>query len=146
MERITVLLVDDHTILREAFRQLLQLEADLEVVGEARDGCQAVALAKQLRPAVVLMDLVMPQLNGLEATRQVLKALPTTKVLILSAHGDECVKTVIQSGAVGFLRKQTSARDACRAIREVQNGKTFFRSSSPRDLDRPGLLRRKVTH
>jgi DNA-binding NarL/FixJ family response regulator len=79
MKKITVLLADDHTILREGFRRLLELENDLEVVGEAPDGRQAVALAKQLRPAVVVMDIAMPRLNGLEATRQVLRDVPATK-------------------------------------------------------------------
>ena len=77
MKRITVLLADDHIIVREGFRQMLELEADLRVVGEAADGRQAVALAVKLRPEVVLMDIAMPRLNGLEATRQVLEALPS---------------------------------------------------------------------
>ena len=124
-------------IVREGFRKMLELEADLEVVGEAQDGRQAVALAKKLRPAVVLMDIAMPQLNGLEATRQVLQALPATKVLMLSAHSDDAyVKNATESGAVGFLLKQTSAHDVCRAIREVHQGKTFFSPSISRRLDR----------
>src|ERR1035441_9765091 len=89
MKRITVLLAEDHTIVREGFRKMLELETDIEVVGEAQEGRQAVAMAKKLRPTVVLMDIAMPLLNGLEATRQVLKALPATKVLILSAHRSE---------------------------------------------------------
>jgi DNA-binding NarL/FixJ family response regulator len=130
MKRITVLLAEDHTIVREGFRKMLELEADLEVVGEAQEGRQAVALTKKLRPAVVLMDIAMPLLNGLEATRQVLKAVPTTKVLILSAHSDDAyVKSASESGAVGFLLKQTSSHDVCRAIREVQAGKSFFSPS-----------------
>ncbi len=89
MKRITVLLAEDHMVVREGFRKMLELETDLEVVGEAQDGRQAVALAKKLRPAVVLMDIAMPLLNGLEATRQILKELPATKVLMLSAHSDD---------------------------------------------------------
>src|SRR5476649_114260 len=127
MKPITVLLAEDHMIVREGFRKMLELEADLEVVGEAQDGRQAVALAKKLRPAVVLMDIAMPQLNGLEATRQLLKILPATKVLMLSAHSDDSyVNHSSESGAVGFLLKQTSTHDVCQAIREVQKGKTFF--------------------
>jgi len=111
----------------EGFRKMLELEDDLEVVGEAQDGRQAVVMAKKLRPAVVLMDIAMPLLNGLEATRQVLKTLPATKVLMLSAHSDDAyVKNATESGAVGFLLKQTSAHDVCRAIREVQKGNTYF--------------------
>ncbi|MGD1084945.1 MAG: response regulator transcription factor [Verrucomicrobiota bacterium] len=137
MKKITVLLAEDHTIVREGFRRMLELEEDLEVVGEAQDGRQAVALVNKLRPAVVLMDIAMPLLNGLEATRQVLKAVPTTKVLMLSAHSDDAyVQNATDSGAVGFLLKQTSAHDVCRAIREVQKGKTFFSASVSRRLDR----------
>lgn len=130
MKKITVLLAEDHTIVREGFRKMLELETDLDVVGEAPDGRQAVALVKKLRPAVVLMDIAMPLLNGLEATRQVLKAVPATKVLILSAHSDDAyVKEATDSGAVGFLLKQTSAHSVCQAIREVQKGNTFFSPS-----------------
>ena len=138
MTRITVLLADDHTIVREGFRKMLELESDLEVIGEAQDGRQAVAMANKLRPAVVLMDIAMPLLNGLEATRQVLKLVPTTKVLMLSAHSDDAyVQNATEAGAVGFLLKQTSAHDVCRAIREVQSGKTFF---SPSISKRQGRL------
>ena len=130
MKKITVLLAEDHTIVREGFRKMLELEDDLEVVGEAQDGRQAVALVKKLRPAVVLMDIAMPLLNGLEATRQVLKAVPATKVLILSAHSDDAyIKEATDSGAVGFLLKQTSSHVVCEAIREVQKGNTFFSPS-----------------
>jgi DNA-binding NarL/FixJ family response regulator len=105
------------------------------VVGEAEDGRQAVAMVKKLRPAVVLMDIAMPRLNGLEATRQVLKALPATKVLILSAHSDDAyIENATASGAAGFLLKQTSSHVVCEAIREVQNGKQFFCPSIARRL------------
>jgi DNA-binding NarL/FixJ family response regulator len=127
MKRITILLAEDHTIVREGFRKLLAAEADLKVVGEAQTGRQAVALAKKLRPAVVVMDIAMPLLNGLAATRQIRKAIPGTKVLILSAHSDDAyVEQAVAFGAVGFLLKQTSSHDLSRAIREVQNGNTFF--------------------
>lgn len=127
MKRITVLLAEDHTIVREGFRRMLELEADLKVIGEAADGRQAVALVKQLRPAVVLMDIAMPRLNGLEATRQVIKAVPATKVLILSAHSEDAyIKEATDAGAMGFLLKQASAHVVCQAIREVQKGQTFF--------------------
>ena len=134
-KRITVLLAEDHMVVREGLRQMLEVEADLEVVGEAQDGRQAVALVKKLRPAIVLMDIAMPRLNGLEATRQVLKAVPATKVLMLSAHSDDAyVKDATNSGAVGFLLKQTSSHVVCEAIREVQKGKTFFSPTVARRL------------
>src|SRR5208283_4354054 len=137
MKPITVLLAEDHMIVREGFHKMLGLEDDLEVVGEAQDGRQAVAMAKKLRPNVVLMDIAMPRLNGLEATRQLLKILPATKVLMLSAHSDDAyVKNATDSGAVGFLLKQTSAHDVCRAIREVHQGKTFFSPSISKRQDR----------
>ena len=137
MKRVTVLLADDHMIVREGIRKLLELDADLEVVGEAKEGREAVALAKTLRPDVVLMDIAMPRLNGLEATRQVLKELPTVKVVILSAHNDDAyIENAAKCGAVGFLLKQTSARDLCPAIRDVQKGKTFFGTFFAKRLDR----------
>ena len=137
MKKITILVAEDHMIVREGFRKMLELEDDLQVVGEAEDGRLAVAMAKKLRPDVILMDIAMPQLNGLEATRQLRKLLPDIKVLMLSAHNDDAyVKNAIDSGAVGFLLKQTSAHDVCRAIREVHQGKTFFSPSIDRHFKR----------
>jgi len=153
MKKITVLLAEDHTIVREGFRKMLELEADFEIVGEAQDGRTAVALVKKFHPEVVLMDIAMPLLNGLEAARQVLKAAPATKVLMLSAHSDDAyVKNATDSGAVGFLLKQTSSHDVCRAIRDVHNGKTFFSPSiskrqdrlHPQSLGRTGKLKKKT--
>jgi DNA-binding NarL/FixJ family response regulator len=127
MKRITVLLADDHTIVREGFRKLLELEADLEVIGEALDGRQAVAQVAKIGPDVVLMDIAMPLLNGLEATRQILKANPSAKVLMLSAHKDDAyVRNATEAGAMGFLLKQSSSHEVCRAIREVVRGKKYF--------------------
>ena len=137
MKQITVLLADDHTIVREGFRKMLELEKDIAVVGEAENGRQAIALAQKLRPDVVLMDIAMPLLNGLEATRQVLKLLPSTRVLMLSAHADDAyVQNATESGAVGFLLKQSSSHEVCRAIREVNQGKMYSSSSISRRLER----------
>jgi DNA-binding NarL/FixJ family response regulator len=134
-KRITVLLVEDHTIVREGIRSLLKMEADFELVGEAEDGRRAVALAIKLRPAVVVMDIAMPLLNGLEATRQILKAVPSTKILILSAHSDdEYVKNARESGAIGFLPKQTSVHMLCEGIREVSKGRSFIGRAIPKRL------------
>ncbi|HEV2692145.1 MAG TPA: response regulator transcription factor [Verrucomicrobiae bacterium] len=137
MKRITVLLAEDHTVVREGFRKMLELENDFEIVGEAQDGREAVAFVKKFHPEIVLMDIAMPQLNGLEATRQLLKVVPATRVIMLSAHSDDAyVKNATDSGAMGFLLKQTSARDVCRAIREVHAGKTFFTPSISKQLNR----------
>jgi DNA-binding NarL/FixJ family response regulator len=153
MKRITVLLAEDHMVVREGFRKMLELDADLEVIGEAKDGRQAVAQAGKLRPDVVLMDIAMPLLNGLEATRQILKAVPGTKILILSAHSDDAyIKNATESGAKGFLLKQTSSHEVCRAIREIHKGKTFFTPSislrlnrlNSQSVSRTGRLNKKV--
>jgi DNA-binding NarL/FixJ family response regulator len=140
MKRITVLLAEDHTIVREALCIMLELEADLELVGAVQDGRQAVEMVKKLRPDVVLMDIAMQHLNGLEATRQAFKAVPTTKVLMLSAHSDDAyVTNAIEAGAVGFLLKQTSALEVCRAIREVHKGNTFFSPAISRRFNHRNL-------
>ncbi|HEX2618267.1 MAG TPA: response regulator transcription factor [Flavobacteriales bacterium] len=127
MKSLTVLLAEDHTIVREGLRKILDLADDVTVVGEAGNGREAVLMAKRLIPAVVLMDIAMPLLNGFEATRQILRSQPDTRVLMLSAYSDEAyVHTAIEAGVVGFLLKQTSANDLCHAIREVHAGRTFF--------------------
>jgi len=135
MTPITVLLADDHTVVREGLRVLLEAENDIEVVGEAETGRQAVKMTKELLPRVVVIDIAMPLLNGLEATRQILKAVPATKVLVLSAHGDDAyVDQVMELGAVGYLIKQTSALVLAKAIREAHKGNTFFSPSISRRL------------
>jgi DNA-binding NarL/FixJ family response regulator len=136
MKRITILIADDHAIMRQGLRRSLEIETDFEIVGEAQNGRQAVESARKLHPEVILMDVAMPILNGLEATRQVIKALPTTKVLILSGHSDPTyVAIAMESGAAGFLLKQSSADEVCGAIREVRNGKTFLSPSISKRLD-----------
>jgi DNA-binding NarL/FixJ family response regulator len=146
MKRITVLLAEDHQIVREGFRSLLKNEPDIEVVGEAADGRQAVKLARQLRPAVVVMDIAMPLLNGLEAARQIRKSAPETRVLFLSAHSDDAyVDEVAVLGATGFLLKQTSSENLAMAIREVQKGNSFYSQSISRRVEersRNGSARR----
>jgi DNA-binding NarL/FixJ family response regulator len=133
MKRITVLLAEDHQLVRQGFRSLLEHEPDIEVVGEAANGRQAVQLTRKLRPAVVVMDIAMPLLNGLEATRQIRKHLPGTKVLFLSAHSDDAyVEQVAVLGATGFLLKQTSSETLATAIREIQKGNSFYSHSISR--------------
>ena len=135
MKRITVLLAEDHEIVRKGCRSLLAHERDIEVVGEAATGREAVQLTRKLRPAVVVMDIAMPLLNGLEATRQIRKDFPDTKVLILSAHRDNAyVEQVAALGASGFLLKQASSDNLATAIREVQKGNTFFSSAISKRL------------
>src|SRR5713101_2214938 len=127
MRKISVLLADDHTVVRQGLRALLAAEEDMEVVGEAENGRQAVGLAKKTPPDVVVMDVAMPLLNGLEATRQILKSVPTAKVLVLTSYGDDdCVQQLMHAGAAGYLFKQTAANDLLKAIREVQRGNAFF--------------------
>src|SRR5258708_32632456 len=107
MKSSSALLTEDPHIVREGFRSLLEHERDIEVVGEAETGRQAVQLTRKLRPAVVVMDIAMPLLNGLEATRQIRKAFPDTRVLILTAHSDDAyVEQMTQLGVAGFLVKQ----------------------------------------
>src|SRR5437773_7979009 len=127
MKPITVLLAEDHLMVREGFRSLLKHERDIEVVGEAADGRQAVQLTRKLRPEVVVMDIAMPRLNGLEASRQIRKQFPDTRVLFLSAHSDDAyVEEVAVLGATGFLLKQTSSENLAIGIREGQKGNSYY--------------------
>lgn len=126
MNPITVLLAEDHTVVREGLKSLLEAEGDIKVVGEASSGRQAVALARKLVPRVIVMDIAMPLLNGLEATRQIRKLDPAIRVLILSAHSEDVyVEQVMSLGAAGYLLKQTSAHVLADAVREVNRGNTF---------------------
>ncbi|MHC1765727.1 MAG: response regulator [Verrucomicrobiia bacterium] len=151
MKPITVLLAEDHMVVRQGLRKLLEAEDDLEVVGEAETGRQAVEMTRELRPAVVVMDIAMPLLNGLEASRQILKQASGTKVLILSAHSDDAyVEKALEFGVKGFLLKQTSAHVLSRAIREVHKGNVFFtpsiakRLAESKPLAASSAVRRKV--
>jgi DNA-binding NarL/FixJ family response regulator len=127
MQPITILLADDHNIIRQGLRALLTCESDLKIVGEATSGREAVALAQQLSPDVVVMDLAMPLLNGMEATRQIIHASPNAKVVVLSAYDDdEHVERVLAGGAAAYLLKQTAASELVCAIREVHKGNAYF--------------------
>ncbi len=125
--RIQVLLVDDHTILREGVRSLLESEPDMRVVGEARDGMEAVEQVDALAPDVVIMDMVMPRMNGLEATVEIKRRHADVKILILSMYDDdEYVQQIIQAGAAGYVLKRVAADDLVKAIREVYAGASFL--------------------
>ena len=135
--KITVLLADDHTVVREGLKLLLNSADDIEVVGEVENGRQAVQTAKRLHPDVVVLDLVMPVLNGVEAARQITREVPNTRVLVLSSYSDdERVQQLIEDGATGYLVKQTAANDLLKAIREAKKGNAYFSPSiSKRLLD-----------
>jgi DNA-binding NarL/FixJ family response regulator len=153
MKPITVLLAEDHQIVREGLLSLLKHERDIEVVGEADSGRRAVALVKKLHPDVVVMDISMPLLNGLEAARQIRKDCPAAKVLILSAHGDDAyVEQLTAMGVEGYLLKQASSHELADAIREVRKGNTVFSPEISRRMgkrnrkssDREGAFKQKI--
>lgn len=130
MSKIRILVADDHGIVRQGLKYVLQQEPDMEVVGEAEDGREAVQLAEKLEPAVVVIDIGMPQLNGIEATAQILRRLPGTKVVILSMHEDEVyLLRALTAGANGYLVKGSSFADLAGAVRAVVAGKCFFSPS-----------------
>ena len=127
MDKIRVLLADDHTILRDGIRSLLEDESDMEVVGEAEDGHSAVRMACQLLPDVVLMDIAMPLLNGLEATRQIRRSQPQVKVLVLTMHdNEEYIRQILTTGAMGYILKDAAARELLNAIRAVHRGEAVL--------------------
>lgn len=137
MTRVSVLLVDDHPGVRWALSTLLKTEADLDVVGEAANGRDAVVLAQKTRPDVVIMDVSMPLLNGAEATRQICNTVPSAKVLVLSSHADdEIVDHLMEAGAAGYITKETAANVVVGAIRAVNAGKKFFSPDISRRLRR----------
>jgi DNA-binding NarL/FixJ family response regulator len=132
---ITILLADDHNIVRQGLKALLLAESDMTVIAEAQTGREAVQLASRLRPEVVIMDLAMPLLNGWEATRQLVKAVPNSKVIVLSTYEDDLhVQQAIACGAAAYLIKQTAAGDLVKAIREVKKGNAFFSPAIARRL------------
>ena len=154
MKKISILLCEDHAIVRQGLCQLLETEGNFEVIGHAQTGREAVLLAAKLGPDVILMDIAMPELNGLEATRQILAARPAAKIVILSAHSDdEYVERATAVGAVGFLEKQTSAEILIKAIHEVAKGKRFYsptvakrlHDGQRRSVDRDGQARPHAT-
>jgi len=127
LKQTTVLLADDHAEFRKSLKLLVELDGDIKVVGEAKNGREAVKMAGRFRPEVIVMDFAMPLLNGLEATRMILETLPATRVLILSAHPEpEYIVQAVVLGASGYLIKQSSTQVLAHAIREVLKGNSFF--------------------
>lgn len=127
MSKIRVLLADDHTIVRQGLRALLDSQEDIEVVGEAEDGRQAFEKTKELVPDVVVIDITMPNLNGIEATRQIKKLNPEIKVLVLTVHdNEEYIHQILQAGASGYLLKESAVTDLVSAINAVKKGGIFL--------------------
>jgi DNA-binding NarL/FixJ family response regulator len=136
--KISVLLVDDHNLVRRGFRRILEDEPDIVVVGEAGDGADAVRLAQQLKPQVIVMDCALPGMSGLVATRQILEALPETAVLMLSMHSEETwVRQALDAGARGYILKSAMELELPVAVRKVAAGETVLDS----EVSRPAALK-----
>lgn len=135
MANIRILIADDHAVLREGMRQLLEHESDMEIVGEADDGEEAVKMAEELKPDVALMDIVMPKLSGVEATKLIKKVSPSTCILILTAYSDiRYILGLLESGASGYLLKSARSDEIVGAIRSVRSGESVLDSMATRKL------------
>jgi DNA-binding NarL/FixJ family response regulator len=127
MGKTTVVLVEDHEVVREGIRALIKPEPDMEVVGEARDGRAAVTVTRELAPNVVVMDVSLPEQNGLQATLQIKRASKDTRVLVLTSYDDlTCVEQMLEAGAAGFVSKCSAANQLIEAIRTVRSGRIFY--------------------
>jgi two-component system response regulator NreC len=125
--KIRVVLADDHTILRQGIRMLLETQPDMQVVGEATNGREAIEAVRSLHPDIVLMDISMPELSGLEATRIIKKELPQTQIVILTMHEtEEYIAQILQAGATGYVLKQAADRDLIEAVRIARSGDTYL--------------------
>jgi DNA-binding NarL/FixJ family response regulator len=145
-DKISVLLVDDHTLVRRGFRRILEDEPDIAVAGEAGDGLEAIKLAEELRPKVIVMDCAMPGMNGLEATRQILAKQPRALVLMLSMHPEETlVRQALDAGARGYVLKNAVDLELGAAIRRVVNGETVLDSQLKRPTDLKGKRHAALT-
>jgi NarL family two-component system response regulator LiaR len=134
-KKIKVLIVDDHTIVRQGLRMFIDLQSDMEVVGEGTNGIEAVELATQLNPDVILLDLIMPQMDGVEATRKILEGVPQSRVLILTSFAeDDKVFPAIRAGAHGYLLKDIQPNDLVQAVRESYQGKAQLHPDVTRRL------------
>ena len=145
---VTILLADDHTILRQGLAKLLESESGFKVIGEASDGRDVVRKVEELRPDIVVMDIGMPHLNGIEATRQIKKIQPHSRIIILSQHSHErFISEALYLGASGYLLKNSTGPDIIRAIRAAMNGDTFLSPEISRQVveDYLGMKRRDVS-
>jgi DNA-binding NarL/FixJ family response regulator len=123
MDKITILLAEDHKVVREGTRRLLESQSDFEVVGEASDGIEAIELAKKWKPQIIIMDVSMPRLNGIEATKQIKALYPNMAILVLTGYDDdEYVFALLEAGAAGYLLKESSGEELIDAIRQVMTG------------------------
>ena len=127
MSKLRILLADDHTVVRQGLRKVLEERPEWEVVAEAGDGREAVRQAEEFEPDVAILDITMPLLNGVEATRQIVRRCPSTRVLVLTMHSDEAyVNQILQAGATGYLLKDSADVDLVQAVSAVSQGKSFF--------------------
>ena len=144
-DKMRVLIADDHAIVREGLRSLLEVQSDIEVVGEARDGREVLTMAKGLRPDIILMDITMPGMNGLEATRLIRQEDPNVKILVLTMHeGDEYFFKLLDAGASGYLVKGCSSAELVSALRAVQQGDVFLYPTMTKKLLSDYLQRGKA--
>ncbi|MBI4285182.1 MAG: response regulator transcription factor [Chloroflexi bacterium] len=135
LKRTTILLADDHPLMRQALKALLEKEAEFQVIGEASDGDEAVELAMALHPDVVIMDISMPKINGLEATRRIKAKSPATAVLVLTIHGDsDHVLGILEAGAAGYLTKAVFGQEIVQSIRAVTAGETVLEPAIARQV------------
>lgn len=135
MPKIRILLADDHVILRQGTRQLLEHESDMDVVGEASDGAEAVELVSKLKPDIVIIDVAMPGMNGIEATKKIKENLPGTKILVLTGYDyDEYIFSLLEIGAAGYLLKDVSGDELVGAVRAVYNGEPVLHPTVMRKL------------
>ncbi|MBI5949512.1 MAG: response regulator transcription factor [Chloroflexi bacterium] len=138
---VRTILADDHRVVRQSLRILLDSRPEVTIVGECDDGRQAVALAEKLRPDIVVMDIAMPELNGIEATRQIKRVSPSTRVIMLSAFGDpEQVRLSLRAGASGYLIKRSDIEELVMAITLVSRGNTYFSSDLAEQIDLSELI------
>jgi two-component system response regulator NreC len=127
VSRVTIVVADDHQVVRIGLRALLEAEPDFEIVGEATDGLEAVQLVERLQPNLLVLDLMMPRLNGLEVSRQVSQHVPQTRIVVLSMHADEVyVAETLTSGVSGYVLKQSGTTDLVSAVREVMAGRRYL--------------------